>query len=73
MLVYGVFEIPRYMDEARVVDSVWTTEQEATSRAATRSIGIHGQVQVCSWRLGVTNSRQLLHSFVDGESLSTSG
>jgi hypothetical protein len=66
-VVYGVFEVPRYMAEERTLDSVWSTEQAARSRAVNRSYGVHGQVHLMAWRMDDTAGRQHLGTYVDGE------
>ena len=66
MLVYGVFETPRYMAEVRQVDSVWMRRDEARERARNRSYLVCGSVSVISWRANMPGSGKVLATFVDG-------
>jgi len=65
-VVYGVFEIPRYMDQERSVESVWATERAAADRALARSIRVHGRVRVVSWEIDAPDTGRVLHEFTDG-------
>lgn len=66
MIIYGVFEVPRYLIEAREVESIWTEQERANDRAMTRSIQVHGTVVVVSWQVNNPGSRRVLKAFVDG-------
>jgi len=64
--VYGVYEVPTYMSEARRVDSTWDSERPAIERARQRSVQVHGRVFVLRWTLN-SSGGQAVAAFVDGE------
>jgi len=64
--VYGVYEVPTYMSEARRVDSTWDSERPAIERSRQRSVQVHGRVFVLRWTLN-SSGGQTVAAFVDGE------
>lgn len=65
-VIYGVYEVPTYMSDARQIDSTWDSERRAIERARQRSVQVHGRVFVLTWTLNSPGG-QAVATFIDGE------